>query len=74
MRIGPANFRTGFGFAQMQPEDIPIYRKDPKLPAQASLLRLEGPAVISSLQWINGGLEVRLFNPLTTTSENRTVY
>ncbi len=62
---------NGFGFAQMQPDDIPIYRKDPKLPPQASFLRLDGPAVISSLQWINGGLEVRLFNPLTKTIENR---
>jgi hypothetical protein len=62
---------TGLRFAQMQPDDILIYRTDPKLPAQASFFRLEGPAVISSLQLINDGLEVRLFNPLTTTIENK---
>jgi alpha-mannosidase len=62
---------NGVRFAQMQPEDIPIYRKDPKLPPQASFLRLDGQAVISSLQWINDGLEVRMFNPLATAIENR---
>jgi alpha-mannosidase/mannosylglycerate hydrolase len=62
---------NGFRFAQMQSEDIPIYRKDPKLPAQASFFRLDGPAVISSLQMVNEGLEVRLFNPQTTPIENK---
>ena len=62
---------TGFKFAQMQPDDVAIYRNNSKLPAQASFLRLEGPAVISSVQLIDGGLEVRLFNPLSTTTENR---
>ncbi|MCJ7702054.1 MAG: hypothetical protein MUO62_10755 [Anaerolineales bacterium] len=62
---------NGFGFAQMQSDDIPIYLNDPKLPVQASFLRLEGPAVISSLQLVNDSMEVRLFNPLTTTIENR---
>lgn len=62
---------SGLGFAQLQPEDISIYRTDPGLPAQAGFLQLEGPAVISSLQWIDGFLEVRLFNPLTEAAEAR---
>ena len=57
----------GLRFAQMQPEDISIYRKDPKLPARGSLLRLDGQAIISSLQWTNSGLEIRMFNPLAHT-------
>ena len=62
---------TGIGFAQMQLDDIHIYRSNPKLPTQASFIRLEGLAVLSSLQWLNNGLEVRLFNPLTESTEIR---
>jgi len=62
---------NGFKFAQMQPDDIPIYQNETPLPAQASFIRLEGPAVISSLQMIDGHLEIRIFNPLTEATENR---
>jgi hypothetical protein len=55
----------------LQPEDIRIYQKDPKLSPKASFLRLDGPAVITSLQWVNDGLEVRLYNPLCETTQNK---
>jgi hypothetical protein len=61
---------NGLKFAQMQPEDVRIYRTDPKLPPKARFLRLDGPAVITSLQWDNDCLEVRMFNPLMKTSQN----
>ncbi|MFN2128136.1 MAG: glycoside hydrolase family 38 C-terminal domain-containing protein, partial [Anaerolineales bacterium] len=61
---------NGLKFAQMQPEDVHIYTTDPILPPKASFLCLEGPAVITSLQWVNDGLEVRMFNPLMKTSQN----
>jgi alpha-mannosidase/mannosylglycerate hydrolase len=57
-------------FAQMQPEDIQIYRTDPKLSKKASFLRLDGPAVMTCLQLINDELEVRLYNPLSKTTYN----
>jgi alpha-mannosidase/mannosylglycerate hydrolase len=57
--------------AQLQPEDIQIYRTEPKLSAKASFLRLDGPAVISSLQWVNEELEVRLYNPFSETTHNK---
>ena len=41
-----------------------IYRTGQSLPVSASLLRLEGAAVLTSLRQVGGALELRLFNPL----------
>ena len=59
---------AGLRAAQLRPEDMAYYRKgvEGPLPPAASLLRVEGDAVVTSLRRNTGGIELRLFNPLTT--------
>ena len=45
---------TEYEFAQMQSEDIAISRQNPDLHPKATFFNLEGPAVMSSLQMIDG--------------------
>ncbi len=46
-----------------QAGQVGFYRQAGEMPAQAGLLRVEGPAVLSSARRSAQGLEVRLFNP-----------
>jgi alpha-mannosidase/mannosylglycerate hydrolase len=56
---------AGLQLAQLGPEDIPLYRvREAALPCRAAFLRLDGPAVMTSLRRVDGALEARLFNPL----------
>ena len=41
------------------------------LPPVSSLLQVDGAAVVTSARWIDGALEVRMFNPTTTAGEAR---
>lgn len=41
----------------------------PEIPAVAGLLQLQGEAVLTSLRQVNGGIEIRLFNPQERTVE-----
>jgi alpha-mannosidase/mannosylglycerate hydrolase len=54
--------------AQLRPADVRHYHSctSATLPASGEFLRLEGSAVLSSVRQEGAGLEVRLFNPLTT--------
>lgn len=54
---------AGLRTVQQRTADITIYRGKPTVPATAGLLRLEGPALISSLRQLGSGIEVRLHNP-----------
>lgn len=54
---------AGLRDVQLRPKDIPIYRSLQTLPPVAGFLRLDGPAVITSVRQVGAGLEVRLFNP-----------
>jgi hypothetical protein len=54
---------AGLRTVQLRAPDIAIYRGTRSLPATAGLLRLEGPALVSSLRQTAGTIEVRLFNP-----------
>lgn len=54
---------AGTQAVQLRPKDIALHRTDRELPAATSFLRLEGDAVLTSLRHVDGGVEVRLFNP-----------
>ncbi len=53
----------GLRVVQLRREDIAIFRSERSLPATAGLLRIDGPAVVSSVRRSGEGLEVRIFNP-----------
>lgn len=59
----------GLRAVQLRAADLPLYRRPAALPATAGLLAVDGPAVVTSTRWIDGGLELRLFNPTTETGE-----
>jgi len=58
---------AGLRVVQLRKEDISIYRSETKLPASGGYLRIDGPAVVSSVRrtgsGASGGVEVRMFNP-----------
>lgn len=54
---------TGLRTVQLRAADVAIFRAEKSVPATSGLLRLVGPAVISSLRQIGSELELRLFNP-----------
>ncbi len=61
---------AGVRSVQLDPVDLGIYRAGTAdLPAEARFLQVEGPAVLTSMRHVEGGLEVRLFNPLATEVE-----
>jgi len=49
--------------------DVVRYRSQVPLPPQASFLKLEGSAVMTSCRQVGEGLEVRLFNPDNSPAE-----
>jgi hypothetical protein len=54
---------AGIRQEQITTGDLRNYREASPLPPQASHLKVEGPVVWSSLGCVNGGVEIRLFNP-----------
>lgn len=62
---------AGLRAAQLRPVDVAYFRRGSgrgdaaALPPTASLLRLEGQAIVSGLRRNAGAIELRLFNPLT---------
>jgi alpha-mannosidase len=49
--------------------DVAQYKQPVEMPAGASFLRVDGPAVLTSLRQEGEGLEARLFNPNTSPVE-----
>lgn len=60
---------AGLRVVQLRPADLPLYRQPASLPAIAGLFQVDGPAVVTSARWVGSGLEVRLFNPNTTSGQ-----
>ena len=56
---------AGLRTATLHQPEVPIHRKKAAAPATASFLEVKGGAVTSSVRQVDGGLEVRLFNPET---------
>lgn len=56
---------SGLRTAQLRLVDQKLNRTGVTLPPTDSLLRLTGPAVLTSARQVAGALEVRVFNPLT---------
>jgi len=55
---------TDVRIVQMRHQDQEIYRTtDDKLPAKGGLLDLDGDVVLTSSRYVDGALEVRVFNP-----------
>jgi len=54
---------AGFRPAYVRAEDVAVRGAQRNLPAEDSFLNVEGGAVLSSARLVDGGLEVRLFNP-----------
>jgi alpha-mannosidase/mannosylglycerate hydrolase len=60
---------AGLRSAQLRPADVALHRQAALLPPVASLLQVDGPAVVTSARWIGGSLEVRMFNPTAAAGE-----
>jgi alpha-mannosidase len=60
---------TGLRNVQLRTEDVPLHRQPSALPPTAGLLQVDGSAVVTSVRWIDAGLEVRMFNPTTAAGE-----
>jgi len=54
---------AGVRSAQLQPQDITLYRQRQSLSVQGSLVQVSNPAVVTSLRMVAEGIELRLFNP-----------
>jgi alpha-mannosidase/mannosylglycerate hydrolase len=60
---------TVFRSVVLQSADGKLHRQPVQLPAQAGFLQVSGNAVVTSVRDVDGALEVRLFNPETSTQE-----
>lgn len=54
---------AGLRAVQLLPADVALYKQPTVVPATAGWLRLEGPAVTTSLRQVDATTELRLFNP-----------
>ena len=54
---------TGLRAVQLTVKDLAIHRTATAVPATAGLLRVVGPAVVTSLRQVAGALQLRMFNP-----------
>ena len=50
---------------QLRREDVEIFQATQALPPAAGLLRVDGPAVVTSLRQVGAATELRMFNPDT---------
>jgi alpha-mannosidase/mannosylglycerate hydrolase len=60
---------AGLRDAQLQARDQVMHRTRGALPARASMLEIDGSAVLTSLRQVGETLEVRLFNPTDEAAE-----
>ena len=60
---------AGLRNVQLRSEDLTLLRHASSLPPSGSMLEVGGSAVVTSTRWVDGALEVRMFNPTTTASE-----
>jgi len=58
---------AGLRAVQLRREDVELYQTPQALPPTAGFLRVEGPAVVTSLRQAGTALELRMFNPETKT-------
>ncbi len=56
---------AGLRAVQLRREDVDIFKTAQTLPPTAGSLRVEGPAVVTSLRQVGAATELRLFNPTT---------
>ncbi len=56
---------AGVRVVQLNKADMALHRQGNRLPVAGSLLQLDGQAICTSARWVEGGLEVRIFNPTT---------
>ncbi|MFI5356633.1 MAG: glycoside hydrolase family 38 C-terminal domain-containing protein [Opitutales bacterium] len=61
-RLGQ-HLAAGLRTVQLRAADIAIHRQSRAVPTEAGLLRVDGPALVSSLRAVGPELELRLFNP-----------
>ena len=54
---------AGLRTAQLLAADVAMFRGAQTVPASAGLVRVDGPAVVSSVRQVGAALELRLFNP-----------
>ncbi len=54
---------AGLRHVQLRREDLPLLRQATSLPSSDSMLEVGGSAVVTSTRWVDGALEVRMFNP-----------
>ena len=59
---------AGIQVVQQHDADIQLHRTETVMPAQHSFMHVDGNVVVTSAHMANGGLEVRLFNPMTETT------
>ncbi|MHB9034714.1 MAG: glycoside hydrolase family 38 N-terminal domain-containing protein, partial [Anaerolineae bacterium] len=59
---------AGVRASQLQARDIVFHRQEPALPAQAGLLDVSAPAVVTSARQVGSGFELRMFNPEETAA------
>ncbi len=62
---------AGLRTVQLRPADLALHAQTQAMPATASLLQMDGAAVVTSTRWIEDALEVRLVNPTTVAGEAR---
>ena len=56
---------AGLRAVQLRREDVDIFKTAQPLPPTAGSLRVEGPAVVTSLRQVGAATELRMFNPDT---------
>jgi len=61
----------GLRTAQLTAYDVKVCPRTAVLPATASLCRVDGPVVVTSAREVDGGFEIRLFNPTTAEAKAR---
>ena len=60
---------AGLYDVQLRPEDIALHQESGRLPAAASFLRVDGDVVVTSARMVDGGFEMRSFNPTDQPAE-----
>ncbi len=68
LSLAGQSLAAGLRLVQLTAEDSRPNLGQPDLPLSASFLNLTGPVVMSSLQEIDGGLEIRIWNPAATSA------
>lgn len=59
---------AGLQAIQLRDADVQLHRTSKLMPPEHSFMRVEGDVVVSSAHMVEGGFEVRLFNPTMQTA------